>query len=161
MHESSYKAMEEAISVLDKNNPLKILDVGSFDVCGSYKPLFDFPQWQYVGLDIIEGPNVDLVVDPYEWAVEDCSYDVVISGQCLEHVEMPWRWIMDVERVCKRGGLIIIIVPWNCHIHRHPVDCWRVLPDGLKVLCTKCADLDLQRCDAINCSDVLAIARKK
>lgn len=40
---------------------LKILDVGNYDLNGSYKSFFGAPSYEYVGLDISWGPNVDLV----------------------------------------------------------------------------------------------------
>ena len=38
-----------------------VLDVGSYDVNGTYRPLFP-AGWDYLGVDIEKGPNVDLVV---------------------------------------------------------------------------------------------------
>jgi SAM-dependent methyltransferase len=145
---------------LDKAKDLSILEIGT---CGgsSYKPLFDSKLWKYTGIDTQQGYNVDIVVQPYSWSVPDNNYDIVVSGQCLEHVEKPWLWIKEVERVCKPQGYIVVIVPWAWHIHKCPVDCWRVLPDGLMVLFTQCADLEVIKCEAANTTDTLGIARKK
>ena len=116
-----------------------ILDVGSMNChpnrgAGStYKELFDSAE--YTGLDLDAGPNVDIVASvPYVWPIADCSFDVVISGQCLEHVEAPWFWIKEVARVCQSPGLVIVIAPWRWAEHKRPVDCWRILPDGMKFL---------------------------
>ncbi|HWQ20864.1 MAG TPA: class I SAM-dependent methyltransferase, partial [Methanotrichaceae archaeon] len=77
-----------------KAAPLKVLDVGSYDMNGSYKPLFT--NHNYIGLDICAGPNVDLVVaDPYHWPIEDAAFDAVISGQALEHIERPWQTLQE------------------------------------------------------------------
>jgi SAM-dependent methyltransferase len=82
----------------------KVLDVGSYNVNGTYRPIFG-SGYSYQGLDISPGPNVDIVANNlYRWPVEDNFYDLVISGQCLEHVEAPWLWIDEVYRVCKPGG---------------------------------------------------------
>lgn len=58
-------------------------------VNGSYRTLFNNPKWNYVGCDLEEGSNVDIVLnDPYDWKnIESNSYDVVISGQAFEHIE--------------------------------------------------------------------------
>jgi hypothetical protein len=81
-------------------HPLLIADVGSFEVHGAYRPLFDKPGWRYVGFAIKAGANVDVVLsssDGWELSQEQiATFDVVISGQCFEHVARPWRWIKDV-----------------------------------------------------------------
>jgi len=140
MHTSSYEFMYDAVkNHLDTQTPLKILDVGSLNQNGTYWPIFDIPGWEYHGLDIAEGDNVDIVVDEEgRWEqIEDGAYDVVISGQCLEHCELPWVIAKAMERVCKVGGIAIIIVPWIFKEHRYPIDCWRMLPDGMKAMMTK------------------------
>ena len=140
MHNTSYKLMEKAVDTyLKSDDRLRILDVGSYNVNGTYKPLFNQLLWVYEGLDIRPGPNVDIVMDTEGvWEnIPDASYDVVISGQCLEHCERPWVIAEAIARVCKIDGLAFITAPWNHHIHRHPMDCWRILPDGMTALMTK------------------------
>ena len=112
---------------------LKVLDVGSYDVNGSYKPLFDPERFQYTGLDMASGPNVDLVPkSPYSWReLADDAFDVVVSGQALEHVEFFWLVVAEMVRVTREGGLICIVVPRGFDEHRYPVDCYRFLADGM------------------------------
>ena len=114
--------------------PLLILDVGSYDVNGSYRPLFENKNWHYRGLDIASGQNVDIVInDIYHWQeVETASVDVVISGQAFEHIEYFWQTFEEIYRVLKLGGLCCIIAPSSGPEHRYPVDCWRFFPDGLR-----------------------------
>src|SRR5579884_967573 len=90
-----------------RGSHLRILDVGSYDVNGTYRHLFDDPSWEYVGLDMESGPGVDIAVRrPYRWAeVPSNSYDVLISGQAFEHIEFPWATILEVRRVLRPGGL--------------------------------------------------------
>jgi hypothetical protein len=95
MHESSFGRMKELVDVhlgSDTSETLRILDVGSFDVNGTYRPLFDEPHWEYVGLDVAPGPGVDVVVRRlYGWKeISSRSFDVVISGQAFEHIEFVW-----------------------------------------------------------------------
>jgi len=110
---------------------LKVLDVGSMDVNGSYRTLFGC---HYFGIDITDGQNVDKVVEPYNWDIEDESFDIVISGQTLEHVKFFWLTMQEIERVLKKGGLVCLIVPAEVGKHRYPVDCWRMLEDGMHTL---------------------------
>jgi SAM-dependent methyltransferase len=115
---------------------MTIADFGSQSVNGSYRELFSHPQWKYVGIDMVAGPNVDIVLtDPYDWRqIPSASYDVVISGQTFEHVEYMWLSILEIERVLKPWGLVCLIAPSSGDEHRYPVDCWRFYPDGFRAL---------------------------
>jgi SAM-dependent methyltransferase len=138
MHKESLEIMNYFIqNYLDKDQKIDILDVGSYNVNGSYRDLFTNNNWKYTGLDIIAGPNVDVVsLSNYDFGINQL-FDVVVSGNCLEHVEAPWLWAKEIEKVTKKGGLICIITPFSLGEHRYPVDCWRILPDGYKFLFEK------------------------
>jgi SAM-dependent methyltransferase len=127
-----------------RGQPLRILDIGSCDVNGTYRQFFDDPAWVYVGLDLAPGPGVDVVVrQPYRWKeLRAASFDVVVSGQAFEHIEFPWVTILEVSRVLRPGGLLCLIVPSSGPEHRYPVDCWRFYTDGLVAL-AHWADLDV------------------
>lgn len=139
MHKTSYENMKKFVNKYlkkYKSKPLKILDVGSQDVNGSYKPLFNNINWTYTGLDIVNGKDVDIVVrDIYNWKeIKSNFYDVVISGQSLEHIEFFWLTMQEIARTLKEKGLCCVIVPSSGLEHKYPIDCWRFFPDGLKAL---------------------------
>ena len=119
-----------------KDEPLIILDLGSQDINGSYKPLFLFPGWRYLGLDISDGKNVDIVVSNlYSWKNIPSDYaDVFVSGQTFEHIDYIWLTMKEIFRVIKPGGLCCIIAPSSGIEHKYPIDCWRIYPDGFKAL---------------------------
>lgn len=118
MHQSSYEHMRTFRNSLGESG--KILDVGSQDLNGSYKELFK--DWEYVGLDIISGKNVDLITsNPYSWEeLEDESFDVIISGQTLEHVEFPDKVFAEIYRVLRPAALCCIIAPSSGPRHGEP-----------------------------------------
>jgi SAM-dependent methyltransferase len=115
---------------------LIILDLGSQNIGGSYKPIFDCENWRYVGVDLAEGENVDIVLkDAYQWnEIQSNSVDVLISGQTLEHIEYFWITIMEIVRVLKPNGFCCMVAPSSGYEHRYPVDCWRVYPDGMRAI---------------------------
>jgi SAM-dependent methyltransferase len=116
---------------------LEVLDVGSYDVNGTYKDLIP-STWTYTGVDIEPGPNVDIVMrGQYRIPMPNKYYDLVISGSCFEHVANPFKLMAEVRRVTKNGGLIIMCAPFRAPEHRHPVDCWRILSDGWRSLCSE------------------------
>lgn len=146
MHISSYNKMEQFVAkhlAGFKNRNVKILDIGSTDVNGSYRDLFKENNWEYYGADIAKGNNVDIILyDHYNWKnIKSDSYDVVISGQAFEHIEFYWVTILEIARVLKSGGICCIIAPSNGVEHKYPVDCWRFYPDGFRAL-ARYANLD-------------------
>jgi SAM-dependent methyltransferase len=139
MHKSSMLRMkwffDNYVSSIKKSN-IKILDVGSYDVNGSYREFFNDKKFEYIGMDMEAGPNVDLVMDnPYNWSeIETDTFDIVISGQTFEHIEFFWITLAEMTRVLSKDGLLCIIVPNNLSEHRHPVDCYRFFTDGMVAL---------------------------
>lgn len=136
MHKSTMLRMEWFINHYIKRDGAKVLDVGSYDVNGSYKALFAGKNIEYVGLDIVEGPNVDVVMaSPYSWDnLDDGSFDYIISGQAFEHIEYPWLTIKEIYKKLKPGGIICIIAPNSTPEHRYPTDCYRYFADGFTAL---------------------------
>jgi SAM-dependent methyltransferase len=136
MHNSSLLRMqwfvENFANTIEKDN-LSVLDVGSYDVNGSYKQFFEKPRYAYTGLDMESGPNVDIVLEtPYNWqSINDDTFDIVISGQAFEHIEFFWITLDEMTRVLKKDGLLCIIVPNGFGEHRYPVDCYRFFTDGM------------------------------
>ena len=127
--------VDNYVSKINKSE-IRVLDVGSYDVNGSYKHLFNEQKYNYTGLDMEDGPNVDIVLrNPYDWsAIETDSFDVVISGQVFEHAEFFWITMDEMTRVLKQDGLLCLILPNGFGEHRYPVDCYRFFTDGMLAL---------------------------
>ncbi|MDD5226810.1 MAG: class I SAM-dependent methyltransferase [Candidatus Omnitrophica bacterium] len=161
MHDSSFQEMKFFVErYLDRSRELSVLDIGSKDVNGSYRRLFDSPNWKYTGLDLEPGKNVDIVANgPYSYPVADRSFDVVISGSTLEHVLDMHAFIREAARVLTKDGLMCIIAPWTWGQHKHPVDCWRILPDGMRFLLGEIGRLPVLNVHK-NGSDCVGIAGK-
>jgi len=114
---------------------LKIADVGSADINGSYKQIFDLLDCEYTGIDLEEGPGVSIVLtSPYEFPLPDDEYDIVFSGQTFEHAGHFWKTFSEMCRITKPDGLIIVITPSRGPVHRYPVDCYRFMPDAMAAL---------------------------
>ena len=162
MHDSSMNRIREFVKkYIDVNEDIKVLDVGSCQVQRqkSYRELFNSPRWKYYGMDIKAGDNVDIVaMSLYDWGI-GISYDVVISGQCLEHVKDVKEWILQVDKCLKPGGTVCIIAPWLWRRHRYPIDCWRILPDGMEFLLKDVCGFRMLEC-FIKGNDCIGIARK-
>ncbi len=128
---------------LDKSIPRTVMDVGSADVNGTYRPIWE-PGWDYTGVDIVKAKNVDIIIpESIVWDL-DIKYGVVISGQTIEHVKRPWVLVEAIGKHIVTGGLLFLSIPLRWGIHRYPVDCWRVLPDGMTEL------IDIAGCEVKN-----------
>lgn len=134
MHYSAYANAEKFYEKYCKINieNKKILDVGSYDVNGTMKPIFE--KGQYVGLDMEEGPNVDIVGVSHDIPFEQDEFDIVISSSCFEHDDMFWVSFQEMCRVLKPGGYMYIQAPSNGPYHGWPGDNWRFYIDSWKAL---------------------------
>jgi SAM-dependent methyltransferase len=116
---------------------MRVLEIGPDREPSTYRQMAgeDFAAWDT--LDFAARTDVPLTyrtTSEYEFPVEDDAYDLVFSAQVLEHVRKIWRWMPEVARVCRPGGLVITINPVSWHYHESPVDCWRIYPEGMRAL---------------------------
>jgi SAM-dependent methyltransferase len=94
-----------------------VLDFGSYDVNGTYRDLIP---GRYIGVDIIPGPNVDVLLDSPEFR-EIHDADAVISGQTIEHVADVPAFMAAMFGALKPGGHLVIIAPSEGPPHDYPV----------------------------------------
>lgn len=136
MHGSAYEEIRGFSQLLPANQALKIGDIGAYDVNGNVRPLFSNPVWKYVGMDVAQGRNVDVVLaSETEWAnIKDEEFDVVVSISTLEHTQYPWLFMRELARILRPGGLLCVNAPYQWDYHEHPVDCWRIFPDGMRAV---------------------------
>ena len=117
----------------------KVLEVGSksYNAQETYRPLFDPAQFEYTGLDVEAGPNVDIVpANGYVWQeIPSGTFDICVSGQTFEHNPLFWVTFSEIARVLKPGGYVFIVAPGAGEVHRYPYDCWRFYPDAWIGLC--------------------------
>lgn len=140
MHASSFENMQKCVekyapSAAELGRPVRVVDLGSADVNGSYRSLFAEQSVTYVGVDLEAAPGVDLVAaDPYHLPLPDQDADIVLSGQALEHSEFFWLAFVEMVRILRPNGYLFLIVPSAGPIHRYPVDCYRFYPDSMTAL---------------------------
>lgn len=161
MHKEAHDAMTYMLTQVWGGLRANVLDVGSYDVNGTYRPLVEQLGHQYTGLDCGPGPNVDIVAaNPYQYPIPDDSYDLVISGSTMEHVEAIWRWVPELVRVLRPGGMLAIVTHWQFQEHRYPVDCWRIMPDGMRYLFDLTERLERYQIGIVSPYDIAASAWK-
>jgi len=136
MHPSAKRNAEKFVNkYLCPVDNLTILEVGSRDVNGSLRDLFNNPSWSYTGLDKVEGHNVDIVnEDGCYFSIPSDRFNVVVSTSCLEHDPIFWVTFSEMVRVLSPGGLVYLCVPSGGGYHAYPRDCWRFQLDAYRAL---------------------------
>jgi len=121
-----------------QGNGARCIDIGSYNVNGSLRPMVEAAGYEYIGVDIREGPGVDLVMpDPYHLPDQLGMIPLIVTSSCFEHCVNPWRLMDDVKSAMAPGALIIIQAPFNWQYHPHPNDYYRFSHEGLAALCTE------------------------
>ena len=113
----------------------KVLEIGPDGFPSTYRRAIGVScEWHTIGLKE-DGRLTYRASGEYDYPVEADSYDIVLSGNVIEHVRKPWRWMPELVRLAKPGGLVITINPVSWTYHEAPVDCWRIYPEGMRALC--------------------------
>ena len=60
----------------------------------------------------------------------DQSFDLVVASSVFEHDFQFWNTFLEMVRVRKHSGLILLIVPSQGPYHRFPFDAFRFYPDS-------------------------------
>lgn len=108
----------------------KILDVGGRARSGVDRSK-QFPNFEVTVLDIVEGENVDVVGDAHEMSrlFPADHFDFVMSVSVFEHILMPWKVAIEINKVLKPGGLVMIHTHQTIGMHDLPWDFWRFSSD--------------------------------
>ena len=93
----------DKVGALNRDGPLK-LDLG----CGPSRRGADF-----VGVDALDGPAVDVVGDVLEVlrALDDQSVAEIYSSHLFEHIDDLSELVDEIERVLVVGGRVRVVVP--------------------------------------------------
>lgn len=102
----------------------RVLEIGSLNVNGSLREVLDIS----VGIDIVEGPGVDLVLPGEEVHryFGKHAFDAVVSSDALEHVR-KWRSVLKSAWAALKpnGHLLLTMASERKGRHNYPNDYWR------------------------------------
>jgi SAM-dependent methyltransferase len=138
MHPSAHAQMALSIErYMKKDRRYRVLDFGSgtsLEQKLTHRSLLEPYDTDYVGVDVREGNNIDVVMPkPYRVPLKSQSFDVVLSGQVFEHVPFFWASLLEIARVMKPRAYFFMTLPSRGHTHSK-YDCWRVYPDGMRAM---------------------------
>ena len=97
----------------------KIIDVA----CGTkpYYPLFENFANEYIGIDINDSYYADQKADATDLPFPDCSFDVALSTQALEHIKNYQAAVDEMHRVLKIDGIVFLSTHGTMEIHGAPM----------------------------------------
>jgi len=112
-----------------------LLDAGAGS--GGYKKHFE--QCAYQSTDItsgfsLESHRLSYLSELHYIPVRDCSYDVIVNTQVLEHVEYPQQVLNEFNRILKPDGSLYLTTPQSWGIHMAPYHFYNFTRYGLESL---------------------------
>jgi SAM-dependent methyltransferase len=81
-----------------------VLEFGSLNINGTVRIFFD--NCLYIGLDLGNGADVDVVCIAHEYNMPDQTFDTVLSCEMFEHDPHWDKSFANMIRLCKNNGLI-------------------------------------------------------
>lgn len=116
--------------------PGHLLEIGSRNRTGGLWRRHLPETWQYTGFDILEGENVDIVGDAHEASsfLPRSGFDAAMSFVVFEHLLMPWKAAIEINRVLRIGAIGLIVAPQTWPLHEEPCDYFRFSRHSWKAL---------------------------
>ena len=134
MHANSKLLFRKYASEYFRSNT-RVLEIGPDRFPSNYQSIVADDSITWHTLDLYAHEQLTYTAtSEYAFPVSDNAYDIVLSGQVIEHVRRIWVWMNELSRICKPGGLVITINPVSWPYHEAPLDCWRAYPEGMKAL---------------------------
>ncbi len=109
----------------------KLLDVG----CGKmpYKSIFLPKVRKYIGIDK-NSDEADIRADFLKTTIPFKSFDTILCTQVLEHAPDPQKLLAKMNKILKRGGVLILTAPFTGYMHEVPNDYYRYTKYGLQYM---------------------------
>lgn len=103
------------------------LEIGARARSGNVRRQLVPEPWRYVGLDILAGENVDVVGDAHNLSevFPQGRFKGLMSLSVFEHLAMPWKAAVEMNRVMTLGGRAFIGTHQTFPVHDEPWDYWR------------------------------------
>ena len=102
----------------------------------------------YIGVDwtkTLHNSKADIVSNLNEKIeLDDETADTIISLSVMEHLCEPQIFLHESYRILKTGGIMILQVPWQWHVHEAPHDYFRYTPYGLKYMFEKAGFINIK-----------------
>ncbi len=127
-HIDGYQIFNHMLDWINANqDSLNIVEIGSRARSGNTRRHAISDRHRYTGFDLKEGPNVDIVGDAHELTkrFEPNSINAIFGLEVFEHLAMPWKVALEINKVLKLGGRCMFFTVQTWPIHDEPFDFFR------------------------------------
>jgi SAM-dependent methyltransferase len=130
----------------------RVLSIGSGDDRdgeGSFYRSYFSRASSYQTSEVSGGTSCDLVIDVRSMPeIPDESYDAIFCSGVLEHTDDFQGGLREITRIVRRGGILLLGLPFRQPIHMAPQDFWRFTEHGIRhLLATSFEVLELAAID--------------
>lgn len=125
--ETTHWLTDKFHGLLNASRPGRYLEIGSRARSGVVRRNLVPQGWTYTGMDVMAGDNVDVVGDAHRLSklFPESRFDAVSAFSVLEHIMMPWKFIIELNRVMHAGAVGLFTTHQCWPIHDAPWDFWR------------------------------------
>ena len=117
----------EFLHLLEASPSGRVLEIGSRARSGLTVRDSIPSKHAYTGLDILPGPNVDVVGDAHDASAlfPANHFAAIFARSVFEHLAMPWKVVLELNRILQPDGYVFIMTHQTWVLHEEPWDFWR------------------------------------
>jgi hypothetical protein len=152
----SHRAWEKFQDLIRDEGVRTMLDIGGRARSGIFRAGL-FPDLDVDVLDIIAAEGVTFVGDAHRLSslVGAKKYDAVMSNSVFEHLVMPWKVAVEMNRVLKTGGVGFVMSHQTVGMHDLPWDFFRFSDSAWSGLFNKATGFEIIQTDLSNMNFIL------
>jgi len=145
VHDQALPMIPRFFDRLREARPGMLLEVGSRARSGVSRKGLLPSGWRYTGVDVMAGDNVDVVGDAHRLSefLPRAAFDAVLSVSVLEHLLMPWKFVVELNRVLAPGALGLFTTHQCWPMHDRPWDFWRFSADAWAALLNRATGFEI------------------
>ena len=125
-----------------------VLELGSRNVTGVTRRQHYPDAGRYVGFDIHPGDGVDVVGDAHRLGdhFPPDTFDAVLAASVFEHLLFPWKVVLELNKVMRPGGVLLVTTHPLWPAHELPWDFWRFPAGAFTALFNAHTGFEIRRC---------------
>jgi hypothetical protein len=123
----------------------KVLEIGSRNRSGVVRRSLFAPSVSYTGLDIKTGDNVDIVGDAHRLSAlfPPSTFDAIFACSVFEHLLMPWKAAIEINKILRLGGMVMLTTHQTWPLHDTPWDYWRFSDMAWHAIFNRCSGFQI------------------